>query len=432
MRQEPVANGRSGVAVLDPSRGPRPLGSGPTTRRERIDSLDIVRGFALLGVFLVNWQQTIPWTGHEGTVDGSAVWFLRSLIAGKFYRLFAFLFGVGFVIQMRRFEAKGAPARRIYLRRVGVLFLFGIAHGLLLWPNDVLALYAQLGVLLLLLRRVSNRWLVVVGLACLFAAPMNYYLTTGFADFRGDAEEVEFLPPPTAEEQKAEEKVRERIKSEGSYPEFVAWRSAYFLDWQTNLHVRLLMMREEFLMFLFGLYAGRCRLFERAGEKMSGLPWVILGALAAGVSSYLAAFWLTELAGHPVHGHLAVTVRGAVRALQTAAFALMYGLTVLYLVERFDLGRRLRWISSLGRTALTNYLLLSVLVVLTFYDFGLGLYGRVSVVGGIAIALASYVGLAAASSWWLARFHFGPTEWVWRSLTYGEPQLMRRSGKKDA
>ena len=81
---------------------------------------------------------------------------------------------------------------------------------------------------------------------------------------------------------------------------------------------------------------------------------------------------------------------------------------------------------------MTNYLLLSVLVVLTFYDFGLGLYGRVSVLGGIGIAVASYVGLAAASSWWLARFHFGPTEWVWRSLTYGELQLMRRSGKRDA
>lgn len=426
-----MANGVGGDSDLELFRGLRPMGCGPTTRRERIGSLDIVRGFALLGVFLINWQQTIDWAGLEGTLDGSAVWFLQSMIAGKFYRLFAFLFGVGFVIQIRRFEARGAPAQRIYLRRVAVLFLFGMAHGLLLWPNDVLALYAQLGVLLLLLRRLSNRWLITVGMACLFAAPVNYYVTTGFADFRGDAEQIEYLAPLSAEERNAELEVRDGVRSEGGYPEFVVWTSAYFLDWQTNRHVRMMMMREEFLMFLLGLYAGRCRLFGRAGEKRSRLRWAILGSFGVGLASYLMAGSVTELAIHPAHGHLAVSVRGALRAVQRAAFALLYGLTVLYLVERFDLRQRLRWISSLGRTALTNYLLLSVLVVLTFYDFGLDLYGRVSVVGGIGMAVASYVGLAATSSWWLARFHFGPTEWVWRSLTYGQLQPMRRSGKED-
>ena len=395
----------------------------PTTSRERIRSLDIVRGFALTGVFLVNFQMVIPWTGLEATADGAAAWFLQYIVAGKFYRLFAFLFGVGFALQMRRFEDRGAPFVRTYLRRLLVLFLMGMAHGMLLWPNDILALFAQLGVLLLLIRRVSARWLIVIGIACLFAAPANYYVSTGFVDFFTVREQVQDPPPQQPIGQEDQE--TERVRSEGSYRDVIAWTTRYFLDWQTDLHTRLLMLREEFLMFLLGMYAGRRRLFERAAEHAPFIRRTILGTLAVGLLAIPMIGWLNAHAAHPVYGHLAITFRQVIIAIQPAALSLTYGLAVLQIVERFGLHRPLAPIANLGRMALTNYLLLSILVTTAFYNYGLGLYGRVTVLGGIVMAAVAYAGLAAVSSWWLSRHRFGPAEWVWRSLTYGSLQPLR-------
>lgn len=402
----------------------------PTTSGQRIQSLDIVRGFALTGVFLVNFQSMIPWTGLEGTANGAAAWLLQHVVAGKFYRLFAFLFGVGFALQMRRFAERGAPFVPTYSRRLLVLLVIGVAHGMLLWPNDILALFAQLGVLLLLIRRVSTRWLIVVGIACLFAAPTNYYVSTGFADFFTVSEEVQGTPLPQSMSQEAQE--TDRVRSEGSYRDVVAWNTRYFLDWQTNRHTRLIMLREEFLMFLFGLYAGRRRLFGRAAELAPLIRRSILGTLAVGLLTIPTIGWLTDHAADPVYGHLAITFRQVLRAIQPAALSLTYGLTALHIVERFGLHRLLAPIGNLGRMALTNYLLLSLLVTTAFYDYGLGLYGRVTVLGGMAMAVVAYGVLTAASSWWLRRYRFGPAEWVWRSLTYASLQPLRAVRSSEA
>lgn len=415
------------VTMSDPP--PLPL-MDPTTLRQRIESLDIVRGFALTGVFLVNFQSMIPWTGLEGTANGAAAWFLQYVVAGKFYRLFAFLFGVGFALQMRRFRARGAPFVPTYSRRLLVLFAIGVAHGILLWPNDILALFAQLGVLLLLIRHVSTRWLIVVGIACLFAAPTNYYVSTGFADFFTVQEQVQRTPPSHSPDLEARE--TQRVRSEGSYRDVVVWNTRYFLDWQTNRHTRLIMLREEFLMFLFGLHAGRRRLFERAAESAPYIRKAILGTLAVGLLMIPTIGWLTDHAANPMYGHLAVTFRQVLRAIQQAALSLTYGLTALHIVDRFCLQRLLSPIGHLGRMALTNYLLLSLLVTAAFYNYGLGLYGRVTVLGGMLMAVAAYGGLTVASSWWLRRYRFGPAEWVWRSLTYASLQPLRAIRSSEA
>lgn len=182
-------------------------------------------------------------------------------------------------------------------------------------------------------------------------------------------------------------------------------------------------------MFLFGLYAGRRRLFERAAQQTAFIRRAIVGTLVAGFLASPTIGWLNDLAAHPTNGHLAITFRQAISAIQAAAFSLAYGLIALYLIERFRLHRRLAPIASIGRMALTNYLMLSVLVSTTFYSYGLGLYGRVTVLEGITLAGTAFMALAAASSWWLRRFRFGPAEWVWRSLTYGTMQPMKGAAR---
>ncbi len=393
----------------------------PTTAQERVETIDIVRGFALAGVFLINFQQMISWADLDGTANAYAAWFLESIIAGKFYRLFAFLFGVGFALQMFRLEARGAPFVRLYSRRLAVLFVIGLTHGMLLWPNDILALFAQLGVLLLLIRHVSNRVLVVIGVACLFAAPTYYYVSTDFADFHGAAEQTQNERQQTEDNA---EQVTDRVRSEGSYRDVVVWTTSQFLGWQTNLFGRLLSMREDYLMFLLGLYAGRRKLFERVNENASFIRRTMVATLAVGLLAFPIISLLTELAAHPVNGHLAITMRQVLIAIQAAAISLFYGLAFLLTIERFQLHRRLRPVANIGRMALSNYLLLSILVTTAFYDYGLGLYGRVTVLEGIAMAVVTYILVAVSSSWWLGRFRFGPAEWVWRSLTYGSMQPM--------
>ena len=396
----------------------------PITPQDRLEALDIVRGFALAGVFLINVQSMISWEGLEGTVNGAAAWFLDAFIVGKFYRLFAFMFGVGFALQMFRLESRGAPFVSLYLRRLAVLFGIGLVHGLLLWPDDVLALYAQLGLLLLLIRNVSNRTLIAIGIVCLFAAPTYYYLATDFADFRG----VTDYSWNGGRGQSAEiaEQEMHRVRSQGSYRELVATTSSYFLGWQTDLWTRLQNLREEFLMLLLGLYFGRRRLFERVTDNMPFIRQAFVATLAVGVVAFPIISWLTEWSALAVNGHLAVTARQATIVVQSAAFSLFYGIAFLLALERLQVHRRLRLIGSIGQMTLTNYLLLSVLVTIVFNDFGLGLYGCTTVLEGIALAVVAYLLLATWSSWWLRRYRFGPAEWAWRSLTYGSMQPMKR------
>ena len=134
---------------------------GPVARTERIQVIDILRGFALFGILLVNMelfshpvQQAIfglkEWTT---LADRLAVWGIRFLAEGKFYSLFSFLFGLGFALQILRAEERGTRFVPFYLRRLLILLLIGLAHGIFLWTGDILVLYAILGALLLLFFR---------------------------------------------------------------------------------------------------------------------------------------------------------------------------------------------------------------------------------------------------------------------------------------
>src|SRR4030095_2611505 len=157
----------------------------PTQPQERLLSLDVLRAFALLGILVVNmgafnmpwWDPCMPETHWPEWWDRAALWIVDALFSGKFNSLFAFLFGVGFAIQIQRLS-RGGHSALVYLRRLGVLFLFGVAHALLIWDGDVLHMYAILGVFLLLLRKVPDKWVLVLIIAGLLmpTAVSTYYL----------------------------------------------------------------------------------------------------------------------------------------------------------------------------------------------------------------------------------------------------------------
>ena len=146
--------------------------AGPVTSASRIAEIDIVRGFALFGVLLVNMYnfgaESVAWNSWD---DQLAFAFMRVFFQSKSWILFSILFGLGFALQLQRTEAGGSRILPVYLRRLAVLFMFGAVHALL-FDGDILMLYAELGIGLLLVRRLSARWLLVLGFGLMLVFPV--------------------------------------------------------------------------------------------------------------------------------------------------------------------------------------------------------------------------------------------------------------------
>ena len=401
-----------------------PLGAG-----ERIELIDVVRGFALYGVLLANlvWaSQEVAVTSAQvsalptGVLDRLTRYAVYVLIDGKFYTLFAFLFGLGFAVQLARGDAKGIPILAMYRRRLGILLLIGLAHAYLLWYGDVLHHYAILGFLLILFRRWSDRAFIILGLVSGIVVPAAVAIARALitSDAGGSS-----APDPT---ELHLIQARFRAFTEGSITEAL-WENAKFAATYWTAGIALHALPANLGRFLLGLYAGRHRLLQEPGTHLpffrkslkwglvfglfgNGL-WVLTIALThsgtlAKTSSWVLAAQLPIYAGH-------------------VAMAAFYLAAIVLLSQRPAWRRRLSHLGPVGRMALTNYLTQSLIYLLLFYGFGLALLGRVGATFCLALSVVIFFGQILFSSWWLHRFRFGPAEWLWRSLTYGSRQPMR-------
>ncbi len=399
---------------------------GPAGPLERIATIDILRGFALFGVVLVNAQSMIPWDNLGAPAEQWTEWIYTTFIGGRFYRLFAFLFGLGFVLQMQHLQARGAACGPIYLRRLAILLIFGVIHGLLLWSNDILALFAQFGFLLFLLRRWSDRSLLWVAIASLLLSHVYYFVSTGFRDF--------YPVDPVVLEQRAEERALAEeaaeaettyIRSEGTWGEVMRYTAKNFLSWRLSMQSNLALLGEEFLMILLGFYVGRWRIFERLPSYVPHIRKVKWGTLVLAIIGYFMAGVFEGLHAPPGPEPLIGTARLIVDDISKAAGALFYATAITLLMQKTSWKRLLYPLASLGRMSLTHYLALSVILSMVFHDYGLGLYGRLNILDGVLLAIGIYIFQLLFSHWWLKFFRFGPMEWIWRSLTYGKWQALK-------
>lgn len=342
---------------------------------------------------------------------------LAFFVTRKFLTLFSLLFGLGFAVQLMRAEARGADAIPTYIRRLLVLLVIGLAHGTLLWWGDILRYYAVLGLALLLVRRASSRALLGGGLAL---ASVGWPLLAWVADpvVRSLRERL-----PSSEAANA---ATFAIFSQGRYTE-VVWRNPVhdLVDlagfWYLPLFV--------FGAFLLGVWAGRQRLFHKPEAHRALLRRIFAGALALGLAgNAVTVLWgffalpervpvLAEPAGLAVVRLLSMTGSVALGVAYAAGFALLF--------LRPAWRRRLEVLAPVGRMALTNYLLQALVCVPVFYGFGLAVGPWLGVPGRLATFALLFGAQVVVSRWWLARFRFGPAEWLWRSLTYWQPQPMR-------
>jgi uncharacterized protein len=357
----------------------------PASAAERAVSIDAMRGAALGGVLLVNLLTGFraPLSSHLLGADeplGPGGSFILAAVAAliefKAFTIFSFLFGAGVAIQAER--TGGSQRTGFLLLRFGALLAIGAVHLLLMWNGDILALYAVCGILLLPVLRLPDFALAAIGLV-LICGPHFAPLPVPFPDRAALSE----LSAGAL-----------RVYPAGTWPELLAFR---WRETQTLILPLLALSLPRTLgLMLWGVAARRRGLLE--GRPRLWRWMVGLGA-AAGIAGL------------------------SLRNEQLATVPLAFAYAGAFLLWQPGAG----WFAPGGRMALTNYLLQSIVFGFVFYSYGLGWFAQVGAGAAAAGGLTLFCAQLMGSRWWLTRFHFGPAEWVWRSISYRRWQPFLRA-----
>jgi uncharacterized protein len=407
----------------------------PVDGSERIDALDVLRGFALLGILLMNIEGMVgplsgALTGVDPALTGADRWadaFIYFFVQGKFYPLFSLLFGMGFAVMMQRAAEAGRPFVRIYLRRVLALLAMGLAHALLVWSGDILTTYALVAlVLLLFFRDTPTSRLPKWGIAFMLL-PIALMLSFGLlAELAGlTAEGVKMMAEM---ELKADAEIAAQLQGQrqaqgsGSYAQAVAQRWNDF----TMMMGYLVFWAGQLLgLFLLGGWFVRSGAIARPQQHATLYAWLRWGALSAGMAMMAVSMAMAPTVEMGVSGLRASAAMG----LAMAGGVLMCLGYLAWILRGLQSGPLVGGLSALapaGRMALTNYLLQSVICTFIFSGYGLGYFEQLPRAWQVPFVLGFYSLQVALSHWWLGRFRFGPMEWLWRAATYLQWPPMRR------
>ena len=417
----------SAATPLEPA-STAPVGAAPVSGAERIATLDILRGFALFGILVMNIQAFAmiaaayinpPAVAPTGAAE-YAIWLVSHVFFDKkFITLFTMLFGAGIVLMTQRAQAAGNGALALHYRRMFWLLVIGLIHAYLIWYGDILTAYALIGMVAVFMRHWSPRRLVIVGLA-LLAVQQGLFALIGAG--------INMLPPEEiaiiADESwlaTGSHALAEIAAYRGSFAEQLAMRveqsvAMHFFGIPTEQFLYLLgVMALGMAAFKSGLLTGEWS--NRAYLRLAvtglalGLPLIGLGVVMNENAGWEMTFSL-------YFGRMPNTL-----AAPLLAFA--YIALVILAARRFGPAMQAVF-APVGRMAFSNYLAQSIICTFIFYGHGLGLFMEVGRVGQILIVLAIWIAMPFWSRAWLARFRFGPAEWLWRSLVYRKAQPMRR------
>ncbi len=423
---------------------------GPVIGGDRIASLDVLRGVAVLGILVMNiYAFAMPFIAYANPLvmggtepHNLGTWFFTHILFDqKFLSIFAMLFGAGIVFMTGRAEARGARSGRIYYRRQFWLLVLGAIHGYLIWMGDILFMYAVIGMLVYLFRNRSPKFLIL--LACLLL-PIALVLSFGMSIYTeqtqarvSEVTAIQESGEDLSEEQEkllagweesrpfmapTDEDLRDDVVAySAGYREIVAHRVPIVVSMQifTTLffgisRVASLMMIGMALMKL-GIFSG-----ERSGRYYRN--FMFAGYLLGLPLTVFSAF---DLYAHQFSNIYVLRIGGVANYFGSLAVAFGHIGLVMLIMKSGVLRRAKERFAAVGRMALTNYLMHSLILTTVFYGYGLGLYGtisRFSQMGFVAVVIGLQL---LISSWWLNRYRFGPVEWLWRSLTYWKRQPMR-------
>jgi len=405
------------------------VGVTPIPGVERYAAIDLLRGFGVLGILAINIQLfSMPFAlsvnpmalGDRGRLD-FAIWVATHLFFDqKFMTIFSLLFGAGILIMTSRAESRGGRSAALHYRRMAWLLVFGLVHAYLIWYGDILVLYAVCGFLVYPLRRREPLTLLVLGvLALSVGAALGIAAGVAVSAAPAEAQQdvVGFWAPAPAIVQ------AEISAFQGGWLAQMPMRVAYSLDFHTSDLWTWGLWRAGGLMLIgmalskWGVVTGersrRLYVAMAAGGFLIGLPVVALGV-------WQMHAWQWE----PVRSYFFGTQFNYWGSLPVSCG----WIGVFLLAARDNVLRRLqRRVIAVGRMAFSSYILTSLVCTFVFYGHGLGLFATVGRPGQLLVMLAVWITVLIVAPLWLDRFQFGPLEWLWRSLTYGERQPMRRA-----
>jgi uncharacterized protein len=404
----------------------------PVPANERIYTLDVIRGFALLGIFIMNMPgfSTSFFSGIDGTSLFPA-WYdewtetaRNVLFSGKFNSMFSMLFAIGFIIQLERLEARDPEhAKTIYLRRIFWLFAFGAIHACIFWTGDVLHIYAVFGLVLLALRRVPDKVLwTLFALCMLYPVGMGIYRLMTFTP--ADRQHMIAL-------YQVWEATNNAAYGHGSFLAAARehWREMVVL--YSDPHMVRFMIGFDVQVFstmLLGLMLGRRRFFQNSAQYLPLVKRVQWWMLALGLATgAIFGYWQATATDFVTPTPFRV-LAGICYYLCRVAIMIFYVATIVRCVHHTDWQRSLAPMAIVGRMPLTNYLMQTALATFIFYGWGLGFWARVGPALELLLAFALFFAIQVPfSKWWLARHELGPMEFLWRRLTYGRTRVHQGS-----
>lgn len=389
-----------------------------STKQDRIESIDILRGFTLFGIIIVHmveqyyagqWPEQFQNATAPTMADQIVLGLISILISGKFYMIFSFLFGLSFFIQFSKSDSDKNFLPRFTWRLI-ILFIIGAIHHLH-YRGDILGIYAVLGFGLLIFHRLPDKYLLWLSIFLILNIPSaiikvaQMFQANPYNPFNAD--------------QPALLAYYNALKS-GTYFDILK-ANYYQFEFKMMFQVFSGRLFITLGLFLLGIYAGRKRFFENAAEsipllkKLRFRSWMTL--LGCVVFS-LIVFGGTQLLKMPLPDNVTFLIGGFIYDLFNAALAVIYVMWILLWLQKDKWKVHLQNLYPVGRMGLTVYLMQTLFGTLIFFSYGLGLLGEFGAVICFVIAIFLFVVQIIFAKYWFKYFNYGPVEWIWRNLTY--------------
>ncbi|MCC5916271.1 MAG: DUF418 domain-containing protein [Cryomorphaceae bacterium] len=404
--------------------------SAPVSSGSRIEYLDILRGIAILFIFLINIQylsgvyyypDKVADDFSSAKLDRILEVILYVLVNGKFYYIFSILFGIGFAVQFSNIRKSSRNFVPFFTRRMVGLMIFGGLHLVFIWSGDILTLYAIMGLVLIWFRNMNDERLLKLALLMfllpifhwlLMYATKTYYYYPLFDFVHERAGELEFTSRESISTGIPRLSHPARIITE----DFSQWIKIQVV--MPAYRLALIIMKGRIFkvlgLFLVGMWAGRQILQNNLLENKVFLRKVTVWGISIGLpfNILLAIIKFNDFSGNLKNflDHLFFTL-----GVTPLAFGFMAGIALIVM----NRPKLLKIFAPVGQTALSNYLFQSVISIIIFYGVGLGYYGKFGLSGVLFFALIVFICQIIFSKIWLKYFRFGPLEWLWRQMTYG-------------
>ncbi len=390
----------------------------PVTETGRIESIDVLRGFALLGVLLMNMQAfAMPFSAYMNPTSygnndavNFALWCVNHVLAdGKFITIFSMLFGAGVVLMTTRARERTGKSAWLHYRRMLWLMLFGVLHGVLLWYGDILFLYGVCGLLIYLLRRLRPLLLLIIA-GVLFCVTGLFLL--GMESFVGkmsakDLAGIKQMWSPTAEWLAGQEEAYR-----GSYMVHLSERAK---AWASMLPMLVFFGWRIAANMLIGMALFKTGVLSAARSKRLYIGFIVVGF---GVGVPMVAFGVHRQVSSEWDMVAGMGIGAVFNYVGSMIVAFGWIGVVMLMCQSGWLTGLQRRLAAVGRMAFTNYIMHSVICTTIFYGHGLGYFGKVDRTGQLLIVVLIAAFQLLYSPLWLRRFRFGPLEWLWRTLTY--------------